>query len=297
MKIGVTVPNSWGIEDARQMLAMGPLAERLGFDSVWVMDHLFHAGFVTDRLGDRPYYHPMAVLSHLSATTSRIALGTSVMVLPYHNPVELAKYFATLDHMSGGRVILGVGVGALTPEFEALGISMRDRATLTDESIRLMKTLWENGQPTFQSLRWNIRGVGFYPAPVQRPLPVWVGGTAPGALKRAATLGDGWHPNNTAPADYAASRDRVRTLAAAAGRDPGALTMSVRVEVGVRGTHAGDASHVAVVWADDRDTMRTMLQGYRAAEVDHVVLALASGDLALLEQSMETIASVLPDVR
>ncbi len=297
MKVGVTVPNNWGIEDARQMLATGPLAERLGFDSVWVMDHLFHAGFVTDRLGTRPYYHPMAVLSHLSATTSTITLGTSVMVLPYHNPVELAKYFATLDHMSGGRVVLGVGAGALTPEFEALGLSMRDRATLTDESIRVMQELWTHGQPTFQSPRWDIRDVGFYPPPMQTPLPVWVGGTAPGAMKRAATLGNGWHPNNISPADYPAKREEVRAMATAAGRDPDALTFSVRIEVGVRGEELGDASHVAAIWADDRDAMRTLLQQYREAGVEHVVLSLASGDLPLLERSMETIAGVLPDVR
>ena len=297
MKVGVTVPNNWGVEDAREMLAMGPLAEQLGFDSVWVMDHLFHAGFVTERLGTKPYYHPLAVLSHLSATTSKVALGTAVLVLPYHDPIEMAKYYATLDHMSGGRVIAGVGVGSLAPEFAALGVPMRERGARTTEAIRLMQELWTAGQPTFQSARFDIKDVGFYPLPVQTPLPLWVGGTSASAKKRAARYGNGWLPNNTKPEDYAAQADEVRAMAFEAGRDPAALTMSVLVQAGVRGSVGGDASHVAAIWADDADAMRTLLQGYRAVGVEHVVVAIGSGDIPLHRKAMETMASVLDDVR
>jgi alkanesulfonate monooxygenase SsuD/methylene tetrahydromethanopterin reductase-like flavin-dependent oxidoreductase (luciferase family) len=97
MKIGITVPNNWGVEDVRDVVALGQSAEQLGFDSIWTMDHLLNIGFVRDRLDNKPYYHPMAILSFLAARTTRITLGTSVMVLPYHNPIELAKYSATLD--------------------------------------------------------------------------------------------------------------------------------------------------------------------------------------------------------
>ena len=91
MKIGVTIPNNWGVEDPQQVLALGPLAEDLGFDSLWVMDHLFNTGYIRERLEDKPYYHPLGKLTFRSATTKSISLGTSVLVLPYHNPVELAK--------------------------------------------------------------------------------------------------------------------------------------------------------------------------------------------------------------
>ena len=297
MKVGVTVPNNWGVEDAREMLAMGPLAEQLGFDSVWVMDHLFHAGFVTERLGTKPYYHPLAVLSHLSATTSRVALGTGVLVLPYHDPIEMAKYYATLDHMSGGRVIAGVGVGSLAPEFEALGVPMAERGARTTEAIRLMQELWTAGQPTFQSKHFDVRGVGFYPLPVQSPLPLWVGGTSDAAKCRAARHGTGWLPNNTKPEDYAARADEVRALATEAGRDPSVLTMAVLVQAGVHGSAGGDAAHTSTIWADDADAMRTLLGGYRDAGVDHVVVAIGSGDIPLHRNAMEAIASVLADVR
>ena len=99
MKIGVTIPNNWGVEDPQQVLALGPVAEELGFDSLWVMDHLFNTGYIRERLEDKPYYHPLGTLTYLAATTKRVTLGTSVLVLPYHNPVELAKYAATLDQM------------------------------------------------------------------------------------------------------------------------------------------------------------------------------------------------------
>jgi len=138
MRFGVTIPNNWGIADPGQVLAMGPLAESLGYDSVWVMDHLLNSGYIRERLDDRPYYHPLATLSYLAATTKRAALGTSVLVLPYHNPVELAKYAASLDQMSGGRVILGVGAGAMTEEFEVLGVPFRQRGALTNECMAIM---------------------------------------------------------------------------------------------------------------------------------------------------------------
>ena len=203
MQFGVTVPNNWGIENVQEALAFGPLAEELGYDSVWVMDHLFNNGYIRERLDDKPYYHPLATLTYLSATTSRVLLGTSVLVLPYHNPVELAKYTATLDQMSGGRVALGVGVGAMTEEFEALNIPMSERASLTNECIRVMRELWENPAPSYHSRRWNFDDLRFSPKPVQRPhIPLWIGGASPGALRRAARMGDGWHPSGVSPEEY-----------------------------------------------------------------------------------------------
>lgn len=296
MKVGVTVPNMWGVEPAREMLAMGPLAERLGFDSVWVMDHLLHTGFVTERLGTKPYWHPLAVLSHLSATTSRVQLGTGVLVLPYHDPIEMAKYYATLDHMSGGRVIAGVGVGALAPEFEALGVPMKERGARTTEAIRLMRELW-TGRPTFKSARFDLKDVGFYPGPLQSPLPIWVGGASEGARKRAALHGDGWLPNGMKPETYAELAAEVRAMAAEAGRDASALTMNVLLQAGVRGESGGDSAHTTTIWGDDPDAMRTVLSGYRDAGVHHAVVALQSGDIKLLTNAMEQIASILPDVR
>ena len=300
MKFGVTIPNNWGIDDPQQVLAMGPLAESLGYDSVWVMDHLFNNGYIRERLDDKPYYHPMATLSHLSATTRRVALGTSVLVLPYHHPIELAKYTATLDQMSGGRVILGVGVGAMTEEFEALGISMRQRGALTNECISVMKELWTNPDPTYDSQRWHFADLKFSPKPLQKPhIPLWVGGSSAGALKRAATLGDGWHPSGLSPEEFKLKRQDVDKLAADAGRDPAGLTMSVRVEVEAHGRPSSQrAQSRARLAGDDSEHMIAGLRAYQDAGVDHVVLALNTGDMSRIQDLMSTIAEkVMPQFR
>ena len=299
MKIGVTIPNNWGVENPQQVLEFGPLAEDLGFDSVWVMDHLFNTGYIRERLEDKPYYHPMATLSYLAATTSKVTLGTSVLVLPYHNPVELAKYAATLDQMSGGRVTLGVGVGAMTEEFEALGISMRQRGSLTDECMDIMKELWSNHLPKFQSKRWEFSELYFSPKPVQPTIPLWVGGSSPGAMRRAALRGDGWHPTGQSPEGYALGKQEIIDAATAAGRDPSAITWSTRIEVEVHGKPSSDrAATRTTLPGDDPAMMTASIKGYQDAGVDHMVLALNSGDVTALKRLMETIASeVLPEFR
>jgi probable F420-dependent oxidoreductase len=292
MKFGVTIPNNWGIEDPQQALAFGPLAEELGYDSVWVMDHLFNNGYIRERLDDKPYYHPLAILSHLSATTNRVLLGTSVLVLPYHNPVELAKYTATLDQMSGGRVTLGVGVGAMTPEFEALGIPLKQRGSLTNECIAIMKELWTNPNPSYHSRRWNFSDLKFSPKPAQKPhIPLWIGGSSPGALKRAATLGDGWHPSGVSAEDYSISRREIEKLARAAGRDPQWLTWSARVQVEAHGSpSSGRAASRARIPGNDADRMMAGIAAYQNAGVEHIVLALNTGDVDRIGEMMEVIA-------
>jgi probable F420-dependent oxidoreductase len=286
------------------VVSFGPLAEDLGYDSVWVMDHLFNNGYIRERLDDKPYYHPMATLSHISALTSTVKLGTSVMVLPYHNPVELAKYAATLDRMSGGRVILGIGVGAMTPEFEALGIPLNQRGSLTNESIDVMRELWSNEDPSYNSERWDFQDLKFAPKPLQTVagsphVPLWVGGSSPGALRRAARRGDGWHPSGVSAEDFAIGRQRVRELAEAAGRNPDDLVMSARVEVEAHGgpssQRAADRSRLP---GDDPSAMIAGIAAYRDAGVQHIVLALNTGDVERLRTLMRVISEeVVPQFR
>ena len=299
MKFGVTIPNNWGIEDPKQVLEFGPLAENLGYDSVWVMDHLFNTGYIRERLEDKPYYHPMATLSFLAATTSKVTLGTSVLVLPYHNPVELAKYAATLDQISGGRVTLGVGVGAMTEEFDALGISMRERGSLTNECIDIMKELWSSHLPKYQSKRWDFSDLYFSPKPVQATIPVWVGGSSPGAIKRTALRGDGWHPTGVSPEGYAITKQEIIEAATAAGRDASKMAWSTRVEVEVHGRPSSErAAGRNTLPGDDPAKMVADIKAYQDAGVDHIVLALNSGDVPALKRLMETIAAeVMPEFR
>src|ERR1041384_4516281 len=147
MRIGVSLLNNWGIEDPDTIVDLGVRAEALGFDSVWTHDHVFNVAHVFDRIGGRPYYEPLTVLSFVAARTRRVALGTSVLVLPYHNPIRLAKTTATLDVLSGGRLILGVGVGAVENEMEAMGTAFKERGPFTDEAMTAMRMLWTEEDP------------------------------------------------------------------------------------------------------------------------------------------------------
>ena len=132
MKFGFSLANNQGIEDVQDILRLAARAEELGFDSVWASDHVFNSGHVLQRIGDKPYYEPMTILSYVAATTKSVLLGTSVLVLPNHNPINLAKTAATLDVMSGGRLVLGVGVGAVENEMEAMGSPFAERGAISD---------------------------------------------------------------------------------------------------------------------------------------------------------------------
>ena len=298
MKFGITMPNSWGIEDPQQALAFGPLAEDLGFDSVWVMEHVFNTGFIKERLQDRHYYHPLATLTYMAATTKKVQLGTSVLVLPYHNAIQLAKFAATLDQMSNGRLVLGVGAGALQVEFDALGIPIRGRGAWTNDCIRMMKELWTNPMPSYHSRRWKFSGNYFSPKPVQKPhVPLWVGGSSPAALRRAATLGDGWHPSGISPEEFTIGRQEIGELAAKAGRDANQMNMSIRLEVDVPGDDSvrpGNA-HRTSFPGDDPQRIAAGIDAFQNVGAEHAVISLNTGNVANLKRQMEVIArDVIP---
>ena len=146
---------------------------------MWVHDHVFNAAHVFTRIGKKPYYEPLTLLSYVAACTQRVRLGTSVLVLPYHNPLRLAKTTATLDVLSGGRLILGVGVGGVPQESEAMGSPYAERGAITDEAIAIMKELWTKEEPSFAGKYYRFSDMPFSPKPLQKPhIPMLIGGTA-----------------------------------------------------------------------------------------------------------------------
>jgi len=291
MKIGITVPNNWGVEDVREVIALGVQAEQLGFDSIWTMDHLFNIGFVRDRLENKPYFHPLGILSFLAARTTTITLGTSVMVLPYHNPIELAKYSATLDQLSGGRFVLGVGAGGTREESDALGLDFHRRGAIANEMMQVMRELWTSEMPAFRGANWRFDNLRFSPKPVQRPLPMWVGGASPGAMKRAATLGDGWHPNGLSSENYRAGAEKIKEMALRAGRDPGQICLSLRANMRLNPPAGATPSP----FDGSSQNMVEAIGEYGRVGVEHVVVAPDSGNMPLIRDKMEQIArEVMP---
>jgi probable F420-dependent oxidoreductase len=232
MRIGFSLLNNQGIDDARAMVDLASRAEALGFDSVWVHDHVFNVGHVFDRIGGKPYYEPLTVLGYVAARTERVRLGTSVLVLPYHNPVRLAKTAATLDVLSGGRLTMGVGVGLIEKETAAMGAPFAERGAFTDEAIAVMRTLWSEEEPKFDGKYSRFAGMKFSPKPLQKPIPVIIGGISRAAIRRAARLGDGWHPLGLSPEALGQSMATLREEARAFGRDVAKIPVSIAMTLG-----------------------------------------------------------------
>ncbi len=232
MKIGVSLLNNWGFEDPQPLVDLAVRAEDLGIDSVWVHDHVFNVGHVFDRIGGKPYYEPLTLLSFVAARTQRVRLGTSVLVLPYHNPVRLAKTAATLDVLSRGRLIMGVGVGLIEKEIRALGSPYAERGDLTDESIAVMRALWTQDEPKFEGKFTRFEGMKFSPKPLQKPsIPIVIGGVSRPAIRRAARLGDGWQPLGLSPDALGQGIATLRDEARAAGRDAAKIPVSIAMSL------------------------------------------------------------------
>lgn len=185
--------------------------ETLGYDSVWTGDHLSFHG---------PIHESLALLASYVPITSKLKLGTAVYLLALRSAAVAAKTTATLDVLSGGRLIFGVGVGGENPkEFELCGVPHHERGARVTEAIDVVRTLWRDTPATFKGRFSDFAGVSIDPKPVQKPLPpIWVGGRSDAALARAGRQGDGWVSYVVQPERYAQSLDKIRAAAQAAGR-------------------------------------------------------------------------------
>jgi probable F420-dependent oxidoreductase len=222
--------------------------EALGFSSVMIADHIVFPAKVESKYpytadgrfpGQGDALEQLALMAFVAAKTSRLRLVSSVMILPYRNPVFTAKALATIDVLSRGRVTVGVGVGWLREEFEALDApDFERRGSVSDEYLRIFKLLWTTSPASFAGEFYQFTDVQCLPLPVQKPHPpIWIGGHSRAALRRAARLGDGWHPVGANPAvplgpdDLRASLDELARLTDAQGRDPKTLTISYKAPV------------------------------------------------------------------
>jgi probable F420-dependent oxidoreductase len=289
MQIGISLHNNWGVEDVQTVVQLATRAETLGFASVWVHDHVFNAGHVLRRIGGKPYYEPLTLLSYVAARTERVGLGTSVLVLPYHNPLRLAKTAATLDVLSGGRLILGVGVGAVAPESEAMGSPYAERGAITDEAIAVMKELWTQDDPRFSGKYYRFSGMKFSPKPRQQPhIPLLIGGNSRAAIRRAVRLGNGWHPLAVAPEMLAQGLRYLHEQAQAAGRDMAEIPVSLSMSLG-----PSSARRVALGTAPG-EIVRN-LQAYADLGVQMVALSGHTDQMMEILPAMDMLArEVLP---
>jgi probable F420-dependent oxidoreductase len=214
MRVGVAVP-TWGpFNEIAALSDFVSCVEELGFESIWLADHVAVPSYATDRF-DPPMLEPLAFAGWVLAQHDTLRVGTDVLVAPYRHPVIVAAMAGSLQHLSNGRLILGVGIGYLRGEFAALGLDPQNRAEATDDALRALRTLWSGRGPHAHAGRVyrfdDVLPVAVPADPVP-PVPILVGGNNVNARRRAALLGDGWHPLFPTPEAYAAGRAEIEEL-------------------------------------------------------------------------------------
>jgi probable F420-dependent oxidoreductase len=196
--LGVILPNYGAGSSPDGIRRIAELAEELGYDSVWTTEHL-----IVGPEGVDPYgrlYDALVTLGWIAGWTERVGLGTSIVILPLHNPLQLAKQVATLQELSHGRVTLGVGMGWHRDEYDFMGVPFERRGRRGDEAIRVLRTLWR-GEHDFEGRIWSFHDATAEPLPSPEP-EIWIGGSSPHAVKRALTLGDVWHPSRGSDVEH-----------------------------------------------------------------------------------------------
>ena len=310
VEFGISLPGRGPLAKPDQALAIAAKADALGYASIFVTDHVVlpasmaRSVYPYSSTGQLPggaaqdYLEPLAMLGCLARVTRRARLGTSVLVIPYRHPVVTAKMLATIDRISGGRVILGAGVGWLREEFEALGAPpFEARGAVTDEYLRLMRAAWTTDPVTFEG-RWaRVRAVHALPKPLQPGgIPVWIGGHTDAALRRAAGLGDGWHPiGNRPPAmlppeEYAAAVRKLHGWAQEAGRDPKSITLSLRVPMEVRAKGLRPPAGERPLFQGTADQILGDIRSYVQVGVTHFVWDFTQPDLRAALENLQRFA-------
>jgi probable F420-dependent oxidoreductase len=242
MKTGFVLPQLGPLAGPDNIARVARRAEELGYDGLWVTERLLYPVKPQNPYPGTPDGHlpepfrqsldPLEALTFAAAHTKTITLGTSVLDMPYYNPVMLARRITTLDVLSGGRVRLGLGLGWSIDEYQASGAISKGRAAFADEFLQVLKTIWTTNPVEYQGQFFQIPKSYIEPKPVQKPHPpVYLAAYAPSALERCGRVADGWNPAGVPVPGMAAMMDSVRKAAAAAGRDPAALKLVVRANL------------------------------------------------------------------
>ena len=273
MRYGLCLPNFTTLGSTEAILAAAETADRLDFETVWTTDHVL-VDRSTDAADYRTNFDAIETLAWVGAKHPGLKLGTSVIVVPQRNAVILAKELSTLDALSSGRVIAGVGVGWNSKEFANLGVPERfhQRGAYLDETIRLWRHLWSGSEEPFRGRFHQLEDFVFGPLPSQRSsLPIWIGARTDAALERVGRLGDGYHSSATSPEAYARRIPTIRAAAGAAGRPMPFLSARVRVSFDEPAHDPGVRSYAI---RGTPDEMRAEIQKWADLEVEHLALWL-----------------------
>jgi probable F420-dependent oxidoreductase len=271
MRVGIHLPQYGRAASADAITRAARHAEELGFADIWVSDHIVHPA--SQSYPSPHLYDPLVTLTWGAAATSTVGLGTSVLVVPMHNPLELANALASIDSLSQGRVIAGVGVGWSADEYGALGYRFDDRGRRLDETIDLFRAAWTQDPVSFHGDSIDFDDIRFFPKPA-RQIPIWVGGGSEPAYRRAVTKGYGYQAVGIHPPDAPAVVERIRR-----DRPEETFTISTRTGWDPQGM--------------DPDQIRREHDGFEAAGVQHVVAAPWQKDIDSWLRSMDLLAGLV----
>jgi probable F420-dependent oxidoreductase len=291
MKFGIWIPNCRHLATPDIIRGAAVRAEQLGYDSVWVSDHVVvpHANVVN--FGET-IFDPLVTLAVIAGATSRVRLGTTVLIVPYRNAVVTAKMISSLDALSGGRVVFGIGAGWVAAESAILSVPFAERGAMTDEYLEAMQELWTKQAPSFAGKYTQFSGLTFEPKPVQKPHPpIWVGGHSRAALRRTVQFGASWHPINRSPEELRAGRAELARLSQARGRPvPPAITLRNDVRVIRPGESAPTSTHGGRVLAGEPAALVDQIEELAECGVEHLVLEFLSADGGELDEQMAAFA-------
>jgi len=290
MDIGCHLPTQGPVATREALLTFAREAEQRDIASLWVSDHVVFPRTATGNYPggrfphppDKAYLEPVAVLAAAAVCTTRARIGASVFILGHRHPVVMAKMLTTIDALSNGRLICGVGVGWWKEELDILGAPFHARGRQADEMLKVFKALWTAENPSFEGEFFRFRDIGFAPKPVQKPHPpIWVGGDSPGAFRRVVTLGDGWHATSKTPAELGDALTRLRA-AADAGRRP-FETIELSLRFALRDELLAQGPQAVV----DR------LAEYKRLGLRHVMLDFRRDDLARMLEILDLVAGTV----
>jgi probable F420-dependent oxidoreductase len=275
MKVGVNLLN-WGPGVSPDALARTTaLIEALGYHLVMISDHVAPTPDVAVKY-PTPLYDPFTTLGWLASATRRIELGTTVIILPYRNPILTARMAATVDQLCGGRFIFGVGVGWAKQEFEALGVPFARRGAISNDYLEAIKTLWTRDVASYAGTFVSFKDVHTAPRPIRSPHPpIWIGGSTDAALRRAVRYGDGWHPNRVRM-DWLRDTGvpKLKAVAAAEGKPVPALCPRIRLEI----TESPRPDDQRLIGQGTLDQMRKDLEALETLGAAYVLLDSAGDD-------------------
>lgn len=293
MKVGVWIPSVRKMASRDTIRASILQAERLGYDSLWTIDHVISPVANAEQFG--LLYDPLIVMALAAGMTERIQIGVSVLVLPYRHGVLTAKMVASLDDLSNGRIILGVGSGWNAEESRILGLPFDERGPMTDEYIKIMRELWSNPSAEFAGTYTSFSDVEFRPMPAQQGgPPIWVGGSSRPALRRTVEHGDAWHPINRTPDQLREGKADILKLCERFERKiPPTLTLRIDMRIVLDEHPYPKPAHAGHMLVGTPDQLIEQLEELREIGIEHFSLEFVGRDFADFTAQVDAFAALI----